>query len=442
MTRSRQRRLLAGLLGLLLLFLAFPVAEASAGQLVFMRGNQVWAMQDDGVRPRALIKRVDKTTFYELDEPAIAGDGTVSFQGFNSQFTQHYNDPSNAALGVHYGFGATGLFEWDGGAPRRLSVPQSFCFNCTTLDTKAAPAADGRVFYEFQICLGAVGGASQPFRCDGEIRTVTRGKGADRAFGQACEGDSTDRPRVPTPNPRDPREIAYVGCEDGSGAERVFVSRARRAGERAIGTIATDGDDPDLAWRPDGGEIVVRGLESDTVAGLYAFLPGGGSRTKVIDEPSGVVFDSPTYVGSRRIVFGARTSDGNAETPDPRDLYSIPASCRGCAFPSAARRLTRDGKSSKPAWTPLSSFSPVQGASARGRGRSLAVRVSLVRKAKLSVTVRRGSRRLGTVTRRLRAGRRSFRITRVRGRRLAPGRYALDVKAPRFPALTVTARVR
>lgn len=430
---------------LLVAIAALSAAEpALAGQLVYTRDQKIWTMRDDGSAQRPLIRQADPKIFYSLDQPAVARDGTVFFDGSNTRFNTFYNDPSNAAIGVHNGFGAQGIYEWDGGAARRLSVPQSFCFNCTTTDQDAAPATDGTVFFQFRICIGAVGGGSQPFRCNTNLRTLTRGTAPDRDFGQACDTDSSDDPKGPVPNPRNPRQIAYVGCRvtsDQDTVERLWVSGPGRSGERALGIVNTDFDDPDLDWRPDGKEIVVRGSDGSSF-GLYAYPVAGGAPRKVLDEPNGIVFDSPTYIGAGRIAFGVRTSDDNPDVRDPQDIYTVPAGCNGCAFPAAAKRLTTDRKSSAPDWTPLRTFSPVQGASARGRGRTVALRISLVRRARLTITVRRGSTRLGTVTRRLAPGRRSLRITRVRGKRLRPGRYRLAVKAPGFPALTAAARIR
>jgi hypothetical protein len=101
------------------------------------------------------------------------------------------------------------------------------------------------------------------------------------------------------------------------------------------------------------------------------------------------------------------------------------------ALLTAARRVTDDGVSRDPAWTPatVSAFT-VTALPARG---ALKLRVTLARAATVRFAIRGGR----TVRRKLKAGTSTVRITGV-GR----GRHRVTARTPGEPARRVTARAR
>jgi hypothetical protein len=103
-------------------------------------------------------------------------------------------------------------------------------------------------------------------------------------------------------------------------------------------------------------------------------------------------------------------------------------------------RLTNTGTSRDPAWTPAARIGggPLTSARAVRAARGIALRLGLSRAARVRIAVGRA----GTVTRRLRAGTRTVRIARVRGRALRPGRYRVVVRVAGAPAWRLTVRAR
>ena len=128
----------------------------------------------------------------------------------------------------------------------------------------------------------------------------------------------------------------------------------------------------------------------------------------------------PQYIEAEDVAFDNGT-----------DLWSVPASCSACAFPDGVKRVTDDGVSRDPAWTPVTvrSFRVV---ARRARG-ALELRVTLSRPATVRFAVRGGP----SVRRKLKAGTRAVRIAGVRR-----GRHRVTVRVPGEPALTVAARAR
>lgn len=426
-----------------LLVVALCAPPAHAGQIVFRHGDAIWLMNDDGSGARQLVAPADAQS-QVLREPAIVRDGsTIYFAAETDRFKRTFTDPETELFADHFGRWATGIWRWQGGRVSRLSPAPSACENCTGRDQDPGAGEDGRVAFDFELCTGAI-----PTACSRELRQFAPDAESSSELGQACGKDDYDAARAVVPNPARPAQFAYVGCADEDGFERIWTAGARREGERPIARLVTDDTRPALAWRPDGGLLAARAGGPPTDAGLYVLAPDGGGMRRVIEEPPGVLFNSPAFMGNDRIVFGATSEEG------PSNLYVVRADCRDCRFPDGARQLTRDNVSGEPAWTAAGTVAPkagernplvrvrvVKGRKAPRRG--FALRITLRRAARVGIRLRRAKRRPGTVTRSLRRGTSTVRVRKVGRRRLArKRRYKVTVAVAGFPGRSVRARAR
>jgi hypothetical protein len=427
--------------------LAFAIAlpaTAYAGQIVYRHGEAIWVMDDDGSHARALIAPAAAQSNVLRDPSVVRDGGTIVFAAETERFKHTFTDPETELFTDHFGRFATGVWRWQGGRATRLSPPPAPCDDCTGRDQDPAAGEDGRVLFEHELCRGAV-----PTTCERTLRAFGAESESATDLGQACGKEDYDAPRAVAPNPGKPSEIAYIGCADEDGFERIWVSGERRSGERPIAQLVTDDTRSALAWRPDGGLLVARAGGPPTDAGLIALAPDGAGARRILEEPPGIVFNSPSFIGNDRIVFGATSDDG------PANLYTVRADCRDCRFPGDVRQLTRDNVSAEPSWTPAG------GVGRRGAGesnplvrvrvlrgrraprRGVGLRITLRRAATVSIRVRRGKLRLGSVNRRLRKGTSTVKLRRVGRRALRKRRrYNVRVAVAGFPAKTVRPRAR
>ena len=327
--------------------LAAPGA-AAAGTIVWSKGGDIWAMQDDGTNPRVFIPKSAAPGMTTLQNPGIHPAGTVlTFEGSTTAnevrrlglcglFPSQYS-----CWTWHYGFNATGVYRWAGGASiERLTGAPAYCFNCTNSSVSPEPRADGAVVSAMHHCQGWLDDGS--YACIGAIKS-TSGETYP-----SCD----DLPDEPSPNPGVPSQLVYTGCASG-GNSALIVTGPDRAGERPVGCDDIAQDDP--SWSPTGAEIVA--AEGGTDPGIWVYGAGNsacfaGALRHVVVAPADVVFRSPRHTGSR-IVFEAQG-----------DLWSVPAGCSTCAFPSDATQLATGGDNRDPAWTAaaLPATSPVVGA--------------------------------------------------------------------------------
>lgn len=307
---------------------------ASAGTVVFTKGTDIWAMQDDGSNPRLLIPVGAAAGMSSIQQPAVAPAGTtVTFEGSTKVNEVHRlglcgTFPTQySCFTWHYGFNATGVYRWTGGATvERLTGAPAYCWNCTDGDQAPEPRADAAIDYAFQHCQGWLDDGT--YSCTGAIKSTS---------GQAYPACS-DLPDDPSPNPANASQLAYTGCTSG-GNSAIIVTGPNHAGEHVVG--CDDAPQEDASWSPSGGEVV--DAEGGLEPGIWVYAASntscaGTSRHAVV-APSGVTFASPRHTGSR-ILFEAQG-----------EIWSVPASCTTCAFPSGATQLTSGGDNHAPAWT-------------------------------------------------------------------------------------------
>lgn len=324
--------------------LAAPAA-AAAGTIVWSKGGDIWAMQDDGTNPRLFIPKSAAPGMTTLQNPGIHPAGTVlTFEGSTTANEVRHlglcgTFPSQYSCWTwHYGFNATGVYRWTGGTTvERLTGAPAYCFNCTNSSVAPEPRADGAIASATHHCQGWLEDGS--YACVGALNSTT---------GESYPS-CTDLPDEPSPNPAAPSQLVYTGCTSG-GNPALIVTGPDRAGERPVGCDDVAQDDP--SWSPTGGEVVA--AEGGTDPGIWVYGAGNtacfaGALRHAVVAPAGVAFRSPRHTGAR-IVFEAQG-----------DLWSVPAGCTACAFPSGATQLTTGGDNRDPAWTAaaLPATSPV-----------------------------------------------------------------------------------
>lgn len=314
--------------------IAAAAAPADAGQIVWSKGGQIWAMYDDGSSARLVVPLASAPGMEHLDEPAVAPNGTILFEGTTNAntFTRTgscgsfpYTYP---CFTTHWGFFVTGVYRWDGTAAQRLSGDPAYCFNCTSSESAPEPRADGAHVLAFQHCQGFIDQFS--YECIGAIRSSS---------GQSypsCESLPDD----PSPNPAEAAQLVYSGCTSG-GNPALVITGPDRAGERVV--ACDDQTQRDPSWSPSGARIVA--AEDGTDPGLWVYGASNsacfsGDLRHAVVAPTGTTFEGPRFVGEDQIVFEAGG-----------ELWMVPAGCNGCAFPGTARQLTTGGDNHDPFWT-------------------------------------------------------------------------------------------
>lgn len=351
---GRARRVLLGSLLAALLALTLIKAPLAHGTIVWSKGGDIWAMNDDGSGQRLLVSKV-ATGMDALRTPAVSPAGAAVF--FTGE-TARNKVTRTGVCGVspftypcittHFGFYASGTYRWEAGGVARLSPDPAYCFNCTdgTNDPEARP--DGSYVASFMHCQGYLDDGS--YECLGSIVASASGP-----YPAVCNGETLagDMPAGPSPNPVAPNQIVYAGCAGGGEPSALIVTDANRAGERIV--ACDDATQADPSWSPSGQEIVA--AEGGAEAGLWVYGAANngcysGQLREALSAPPGVSFSSPRFLGADRIAFAAQG-----------ELWTVPASCAGCAFPAAATQLTGGGDNASPAWTsnPLTAPGPAAG---------------------------------------------------------------------------------
>lgn len=321
---------------------ALHAAPVGAGTIVWSKGGDLWAMQDDGSAPHLLIPKSAAPGMTTLQNPGVHPAGTtVTFEGSTTA-----NQVSRLGLcgtfpwqysctTFHWGFNATGVYRWTGGnTVERLTGEPAYCFNCTASSVAPEPRGDGAITYGFQHCQG--------FLDDGTYACV----GAVKSTSNEAYPSCTDLPDEPSPNPASPSQLVYSGCTS-AGNDALIVTGPDRAGEHVVG--CDDAAQSDPSWSPSGDAVVV--AEGGTDPGIWVYGAGNtacfaGSLRHAVVAPAGVPFSSPRFVGGR-IIFEAQG-----------EVWSVPATCDTCAFPSSATQLTTGGDNKDPAWTAAAIATP------------------------------------------------------------------------------------
>jgi PASTA domain len=341
-----------------LLLIAAPSASAN---IVWHKGGEIWAMQDNGGGASALLSPGQVDGVVSLASPHVDPQGSVVvFSGDNNppphQSCGQYFGDSCASF---YGYNAVGVYKLDGGGVTRLSPAPADCAKCSTWHREPEATANGKYVFTEESSGSSVqctlGNCHTFFSHVTNLTTGSLGGGSQSDFGTACNGDNHSG----SPNPVNGDAVAYVGCTaDQVGRPDPFpvliVSQAGRAGERVVGEGDSNSesfDDP--SWRSDGQQIVLVdvGAPNPLDDGLWQIDAAGTVARQLLQLPAdGTRFAGPRYIGSGQIVFTAIPA-GSAADSTQGDLWTIPASCNACGFPASATKLTAGGNNSEPAWT-------------------------------------------------------------------------------------------
>lgn len=348
-------RLLPAIAGALLA--AALLASPASAQLVFDRGNDIWAANDDGSSPHPLVEAAPLGMDAGLGSPAVAPDGNALLFRGTTLRNPHAGFTTN-----FYGENADGDYVLSGGVVRRLSAPPAAMpLSLTTGDMGPEPAPAGGYVYQHDSCTEAwniIVFGYVPF-CVSELRSSSLAAGAagSARFASPCDEEAEGGPADPSPNPASGTlQIAYVGCkaeaEFSSPGELIVGGPGGAATPIAVGpelpndeSVAGFADFADPSWSPDGSRIVAydyggtdTGGNPEQAAGIYAFDPARPGFMRLMAaaprESNGEyeVLASPRFAGAETIVFVARGS-----------VWSVPADCSECSFPGDARRLFAGG---------------------------------------------------------------------------------------------------
>jgi hypothetical protein len=341
-------------------------------------------MNDDGSDPHVLVPASADPAMGEGFSSAAVdpnAGSTVAFDGATLANEQSFlNDECyNAISGFynicptyHYGFNYVGAYTLINGAVKRLTaaaVPSGCPDGCTTADDYPQPVPSGSVFFDyFQSSgrTGSYGGTGGDYESSNAVWTMQAdGSSRTKYAALPCTG-ALFAGGITTDIALDwasPATVAFNGCNDSTTHTPVIDT----ANGTSISPIAAAPSGvssfSDFAFSADGTQLVAA-ASGYKLTGLYLY--GSGSTTPVrqlLSSPTGTVgFSSPHFLGSGSIVFSAQDN-----------IWTIPASCNGCVFPTDATQLTTDGQSAGPAWTsaavaPAGSGSGSGGSSGSGNG--------------------------------------------------------------------------
>jgi hypothetical protein len=309
---------------------------ASAGQIVWEKGGSgnaaIWVMDDDGQNQRPLITLGDAPGMSFIGSPHVhpLGGQAVVFKGSTTQNSVTFGSRT------YSGNNATGVYRWAEGTTTRLSPPPSPCSTtntgCTTFETDPEAAADGSYVSQSGILVG--GSSSTDFHYE-----LTRGSlatGATSEFPTQCSDDSNVSygPESPSPNPVNPAEVAYGGCDPEIEGSDYGIWIKTDTGMPSL--IADSGEAlRDAAWKLDGSAVLVVAADS----GIYEVARDGNSARQVFAGEA----SNPRDIGGR-ILFESGW-----------ELYTLPADCNACTLASATQ-LTSGGDNGPGAWTSAATF--------------------------------------------------------------------------------------
>jgi hypothetical protein len=318
---------------------------ASAGQIVWEKNSEIWAMDDNGQNQRPLITLADAPGMSYIGNPHLhpVGGQTVAFTGSTRQNSTTFGSRT------YSGNNSTGIYRWTTGATVRLSPEPSRCETpsnaCTTFQAEPEIAADGTYVFQAGIALGD--GNSTDFSYRLERGSLTTGESTE--FPTQCSNENSGLyygAEAPSPNPVNPAEVAYAGCDpEPEGSDYGIWIKTASGSPTLIADSADTLSDP--SWTLDGAAVLVAARGS----GIYRVPRDGSSATLVFAGDA----SSPRDMGDR-ILFESGF-----------ELYAIPSSCSGCTT-GAATQLTTGGDSGAAAWTSAPAFQSGGGGGGGGGG--------------------------------------------------------------------------
>jgi hypothetical protein len=394
---------------------------ASAGQIVWEKDSDIWVMDDNGQNQRNLISYFDVPGMSFIGSPHVhpLGGQTIAFTGSTSA--------NNVTFGsrTYGGNNATGVYRWSAGTTTRLSPEPSPCQTpgnaCTTFHNDPEVAADGTYVFQSGIAVG--NGSSTDFQYRLERGSLATGESSE--FPTQCSGENSGLfygAESPSPNPVNPAEVAYAGCDTGVEDSDYGVWVKTASGSPTM--IADSGDalwDP--SWTLDGEAVLV----SARPTGIYRIARDGSSATLLFSGET----SSPRDMGDR-ILFRSGS-----------ELYTIASSCNACTSADATQ-LTTGGDNGDAAWTSAATFelpdttAPALGLSfgkAKVRAalaRGVPLKLDLDEDAMVRVKLKLKKATVGKATKALAAGRTGLRVKIAK-------KHARKVKRKRKLQAVVTA---
>ncbi len=333
--------------------------QAARAELVFDRGPDVYAANDDGSDLHPLVRASWLGMDNGLWTPAVAPDGTVvTFMG--ETLRNDVQDPNGD--GTHYyGASADGAYVLAGGKIARLTPDPAPAGYSTGGDISPEPVAGGQYAFKHWSCTEVHGQLGWDNWCESAMLTAPLSQGAlaSTTFapvdGCSAAGNPTQDPSTTT------LRLAYTGCTYNAdptnplseGRASIYISGPGHQDEHAIAlgedadTGQTDGF-VDPSFSPDGGQVVAydtgggrddfdhNPVHFEVPAALRVFdadaaQPSEGRvlvQAPVDDQGHYVALESPRYIGADTIAFTAGGS-----------IWTVPADCDDCTLDDDATEL-------------------------------------------------------------------------------------------------------
>jgi hypothetical protein len=361
--------------------LAIAVASASAGQIVYQHGQEIWVMNDDGSNQHPLLNASQVPGMSSIGPDVYPGGGTsLAFEGTTLAYLAPASGPPGAC-----GINCTGTYVLSGGVLARITGEATPCGApawCGSFSTSPRWTANGSIAYEASIytweyscfffpCSWSFSSAQNEI----DVVAATAGAGVGTTWKRQFTGTSTSDG---APDPADPSKLSYIGplvnCEH-ECLYPLYVS----TGSGTDTPVIYDDNLIHAAWSPDGTHFA--DVEGGGERGIWTYgseeAKAGKSFVWALEDPIqtgkdpgnnpfDVTFRDVSWIGSSELVFSAEDN-----------LWTIPASCgvagapsKPCHFPQDATQLTFDGTTpspdGEPSWT--SATTPIVSAPASSSG--------------------------------------------------------------------------
>jgi hypothetical protein len=343
----------------LLVVAVAALPQAARAELIFDRGPDLYAANDDGSNIHPLVRASWLGMDNGIWTPAVAPNGTVvTFMG--ETMRNDVQDPNGN--GTHYyGSSADGAYVLSNGSISRLTPDPAPAGYSTGGDINPEPVAGGRYAFKHWSCTEVHGQYGPDNWCESAMFTAPLSQGAlaSTTFTPVSGCSSAGNP-TQDPSTSDLR-LAYTGCSynadpsDFLSEDRasIYISGPGHEGEHAIAlgedtdTGQTDGF-LDPSFSPDGRQVVAYDTGGgrddfnhmpthfEVPAALRVFDAGAAepSEGRVLvqapldDNDHYVTLGSPRYISADTIAF---TADGS--------LWTVPADCDNCTLDDASELI-------------------------------------------------------------------------------------------------------